>query len=161
MTIYHRHHIVPRHMGGTDDPSNLIELTVEEHAEAHRILFEKHGKIEDYYAWQGLLGNITKKEIFLSLIKRGKDHPFFGKTHNKSARNKISESNMGTKWINNGAVTKKIQATQEIPEGFTLGRLPMSPETKLKIANKARLQIRKPHSEETKQKMSESARRRK
>ena len=32
----HKHHIIPRHMGGTDDPSNLIELTIEEHAEAHR-----------------------------------------------------------------------------------------------------------------------------
>jgi hypothetical protein len=39
----HKHHIVPRHMGGTDDPSNLIELTVEEHAEAHRKLWEQYG----------------------------------------------------------------------------------------------------------------------
>ena len=40
MNIYHKHHIIPKHMGGTDDPSNLIELTIEEHAEAHRKLFE-------------------------------------------------------------------------------------------------------------------------
>ena len=44
-TIYHVHHIVPRHMGGTDDPSNLIKLTIEEHAEAHKKLWEKHGNI--------------------------------------------------------------------------------------------------------------------
>ena len=37
-TIYHIHHIIPKHLGGTDDPSNLIKLTIEEHAEAHRIL---------------------------------------------------------------------------------------------------------------------------
>lgn len=42
---YHRHHIIPRHAGGTDDPSNLVELTVEEHAEAHRILWERDGRI--------------------------------------------------------------------------------------------------------------------
>jgi hypothetical protein len=24
------HHIVPKYMGGTEDPSNLVELTVEE-----------------------------------------------------------------------------------------------------------------------------------
>ena len=29
-------------MGGTNDPSNLVELTVEEHAEAHRVLWEKY-----------------------------------------------------------------------------------------------------------------------
>jgi hypothetical protein len=32
------HHIVPRCMGGTDDPSNLVRLTFEEHVEAHHIL---------------------------------------------------------------------------------------------------------------------------
>jgi hypothetical protein len=52
----HKHHIIPKHMGGTDDPENLIELTIEEHAEAHKVLFEKHGKIEDYWAWKGLSG---------------------------------------------------------------------------------------------------------
>ena len=26
-----RHHIVPRCMGGTDEPENLVELTPEEH----------------------------------------------------------------------------------------------------------------------------------
>ena len=28
MTIKHKHHIIPRHMGGTDDPINLVELTI-------------------------------------------------------------------------------------------------------------------------------------
>jgi len=26
--ITHKHHIIPKHIGGTDDPSNLIELTI-------------------------------------------------------------------------------------------------------------------------------------
>lgn len=59
----HLHHIVPIHAGGTDDPSNLIELTVEEHAEAHRILWETHGRWQDRLAWKGLAGMITKEEI--------------------------------------------------------------------------------------------------
>ena len=41
-------------MGGSDDPSNLIELTPGEHAEAHRLLYEQHGHWQDYVAWQGL-----------------------------------------------------------------------------------------------------------
>lgn len=49
-------------MGGSDDPSNLIELTVEDHAEAHRRLYEEHGKIEDKVAWLALSGHITKSD---------------------------------------------------------------------------------------------------
>jgi hypothetical protein len=148
-------------MGGTDDPSNIVELTVEEHADAHRKLYEQYGKLEDYYAWQGLSGNITKREIFLSLVKRGKEHPFYGKTHHSLSRKKISDNNVGTKWINNGSINKKLRANEILPAGFSLGRLPMSSETKLKISKKAKIQKRKKHTEETKRKMSEAARRRK
>jgi hypothetical protein len=59
----HIHHIIPKHMGGTDSPENLIELSVEEHAEAHRLLFEKYGLWEDEIAWKGLAGIIGKEEI--------------------------------------------------------------------------------------------------
>ena len=41
--MLHTHHIIPKHAGGTDDPSNLVQLTVEEHAQAHKELFEKYG----------------------------------------------------------------------------------------------------------------------
>ena len=50
----HKHHIIPRHAGGSDDPTNLIELTPAEHAEAHRLLFEKYGRWQDEVAWKGL-----------------------------------------------------------------------------------------------------------
>lgn len=59
----HIHHIIPQYLGGTDEPSNLIELTVEEHAEAHRKLYEEHGNWQDYCAWQALSGRIGKEEI--------------------------------------------------------------------------------------------------
>lgn len=59
----HKHHIIPKHAGGTDDPSNLVELSVEEHAEAHRILYEQHGRWQDYVAWQGLAKLSPKEEL--------------------------------------------------------------------------------------------------
>lgn len=59
----HKHHIIPRHAGGTDDPSNIVELTIEEHAEAHRKLWEEYGRDEDFVAWQGLSKMIGKEEI--------------------------------------------------------------------------------------------------
>ena len=66
--IYHIHHIVPKHAGGTNDSSNLIKLTIEEHAEAHKILWEQHGKKQDYIAWQTLSGNITKEEARIMAV---------------------------------------------------------------------------------------------
>ncbi len=61
-SMKHIHHKLPKYLGGTDDPSNLIELTVEEHAEAHRILYEQHGNWQDYCAWQALSGRIGQEE---------------------------------------------------------------------------------------------------
>ncbi len=59
----HIHHIIPKYMGGTDDPNNLVELTVEEHAEAHRLLYEQYGHWQDKIAWQALSGRIGQEEI--------------------------------------------------------------------------------------------------
>lgn len=56
MTDKHWHHIIPRHAGGTDDPSNLVQLTLKEHAEAHRRLYEEFGRWQDKMAWEMLSG---------------------------------------------------------------------------------------------------------
>ena len=65
------HHIVPRHMGGDDSPENLVELTIEEHADAHRKLYDKYGRQEDYLAWKGLEGQMSKGEILQELCALG------------------------------------------------------------------------------------------
>jgi 5-methylcytosine-specific restriction endonuclease McrA len=73
MTLKHIHHIVPKHMGGSDDPSNLVELTVEEHAEAHRKLYEQYGHWEDNCAYLALSGQIGQDEaMFIARSKGGK-----------------------------------------------------------------------------------------
>ena len=97
MTIYHWHHIVPKHAGGTDDQSNLVRLTVEEHAEAHKLLFEEYGKKEDYIAWKSLSEQIGKEEIFLETSRLGGINNT-GKSKSESHRKKISESLRGTSY---------------------------------------------------------------
>lgn len=84
-------------MGGTDDPSNLIELTVEEHAEAHRILYEQHGHWQDKVAWQGLLGLIGHDEIMREMwdARKGEGNPFYNKQHTEETKRKISENRKG------------------------------------------------------------------
>jgi hypothetical protein len=71
MSTKHKHHIIPKHMGGSDDPSNLTDLTIKEHAEAHRLLYEEYGKIQDYLAWKGLEGLIGKEDIIRTIHKAG------------------------------------------------------------------------------------------
>ncbi len=76
-------------MGGTDDPSNLIELTVEEHADAHRLLWEKYGHKEDELAWKGLAGIIGKEELL---------HELFVMSGKKSRPPIGHKANFGRKW---------------------------------------------------------------
>lgn len=52
----HTHHIIPRHAGGTDEPENLVELTVEEHANAHLKLYEETNNPNDWCAYRLLSG---------------------------------------------------------------------------------------------------------
>jgi len=89
----HKHHIVPKHIGGSDDPSNLVSLTVEEHAEAHRILFEQHGRWQDQVAWKALAGMIGKEEIIYEIHKKMN----LGRFPSAEVREKMSKAKRGKK----------------------------------------------------------------
>lgn len=69
MTIYHKHHIIPRHVGGTDDPSNLKLVTIEEHAEEHKKLYEEHGRWQDLVAWKSLSKELSEEEARIQSVK--------------------------------------------------------------------------------------------
>ena len=75
-------------MGGTDDPSNIVELTIEEHAEAHRKLFEEHGNTYDFVAWKALSGQISSDDARrLAAIAAWK-----GRSHTEESKEKIREA---------------------------------------------------------------------
>jgi hypothetical protein len=84
----HKHHIIPRHMGGGNDPTNLVELTVEEHAEEHRKLYEKYGKWQDFMAWKCLSGQIDSDDIRREMTRL----IWTGKKHTEAAKEKIKKS---------------------------------------------------------------------
>lgn len=65
----HWHHIVPKHAGGSNDQSNLVQLSVEEHADAHKKLWEQHGRWQDKIAWQTLSGQISIQEAREEMMK--------------------------------------------------------------------------------------------
>ena len=59
----HWHHIIPKYAGGTDDPSNLVQLTVEDHAIAHLVRYRMYGDHRDKWAHQILAGLIDGEEF--------------------------------------------------------------------------------------------------
>ena len=74
-------------MGGTDDPSNLFECSVEEHAELHLALYLEHGHWEDYIAALSLGGIMDREELVaIKLSESGKKGGARGK--GKTAWNK-------------------------------------------------------------------------
>ena len=90
--MYHKHHIVPRHMGGSNDPSNLKLVTVEQHAEEHRLLWEKYGKKQDFIAWQAISGNISSEEARIEAVKAANT----GRTQTEEHKKKRVASRMKT-----------------------------------------------------------------
>jgi len=103
--ITHKHHIIPKHMGGTNDPENLVEVTIEKHAELHKQLWEDLGHWEDMIAWQMLSGQITKAYAIKkaqsfgakSRKKRfGNENHFYGKKHSQDTIDLISKKKIGS-----------------------------------------------------------------
>jgi hypothetical protein len=60
--IKHRHHLVPRHRGGTD-ADGLVTCSPTQHAMFHYCEWKLHGHREDYIAWKGLAGFYGKEDI--------------------------------------------------------------------------------------------------
>ena len=61
----HRPHVIPRPAGGGDEDENIEYLTREEHAAAHRDLYEKHGRDQDRRAYLLLenYGDLNSPEL--------------------------------------------------------------------------------------------------
>lgn len=115
-TQYHWHHIIPRHAGGTDEPSNLVRLSVEEHAEAHRVLWEQYGRPQDKLAWLLLSGKTDEAEaarIQLTkdvMIRRWQDPDAREKQAERMKGNKIG---VGRKWTPTDKTKQRISASQK------------------------------------------------
>lgn len=90
----HKHHIIPRHAGGSNDSTNLIELTVEEHAEAHKKLYEEFGRWQDKLAWEFLSKRMTKEQACREATSKANK----GKRLSKEHVAKISKALIGNSY---------------------------------------------------------------
>ena len=79
-------------MGGTDDPSNIIELSVEDHAKAHLDLYEKYGNEYDRIAYESLMKRLPREEIVRQVCRA----THLGKPKKPEAVEKMRQTKLGT-----------------------------------------------------------------
>lgn len=111
------HHIVPRCMGGSDDFSNLVNLTPEEHYLAHQLLIKIYPNNPKLVkAAQMMVPNRPSNKLYGWLRRR------FAKVMAESQSGN-GNSQYGTMWINNGIESRKIKSIDIIPDGWHKGRV--------------------------------------
>ena len=157
-----RHHILPRCLGGSDDPENLVDLTAEEHFVAHQLLVRIYpGQEKLVFA----LHMMTRTNDFLSRnnklyswIRKKVSDARKGKPCSEETRRKISESNKGKSAPNKGvpmSEEQKLKLSKKLKGSvpWNLGK-PMSEETKQKLSETLTGRVVGEHSQETKEKIS-------
>jgi hypothetical protein len=132
---YHTHHLLPKHAGGTDDPSNLVRVNVAMHAFLHRLRYEETGDKWDKIAYEALEGQITHAEAtsqarqefrrqnpehHSNAGKKGGKAPATVRTKEVAA---ATAQQLGQKpWWNNGLNNKRSYTCPG--EGYVPGKLP-------------------------------------
>lgn len=85
------HHIIPKSLGGTDDPKNLVTLSAREHLLAHKLLVKITNADSMVYALHGMTNNWKGKKLSsrhyakvredfsrVHAKRTGDQHPCFG-----------------------------------------------------------------------------------
>jgi hypothetical protein len=61
--MIHKHHIIPKHRGGTNEKTNIIKVSLTKHIMFHYCEWNLHKKRADYVAWKRLSGNLKDIEL--------------------------------------------------------------------------------------------------
>lgn len=107
-----RHHIIPKSLGGDNKKENIVTLTAKEHFICHlllvkmttdkekakmsyalRCLANQENHLQERYKITSRMYNVVKsltREAIGSIMK-GKDNPFYGKTHSIETKQKMKE----------------------------------------------------------------------
>lgn len=159
-----KHHIIPKSLGGGNNPENIVSLTFKEHFVCHLLLTKMtEGKnrqkmISAFWAMSHLKNRHQKRLTLVSCRMYEKLKEEYRENrksfkHTEETKQKISQANKGNKLTeeHKAAISNRRKGKATRPKGFT-----MSAETRLKLS-----QARKgkswgyKHSDNTKQIMSE------
>jgi len=156
--VFEKHHLVPKSLGGSNDPENILRIPARWHYHLHFCLWKCFsGKMGIAFSnmtyTRGFQEKLNAKQYelmqkdfhdYMSEINIGEKNPFYGKTHNEEVRKKISE-NIKQAYIDDPLLAKRLADKRR-------GR-PLSEEHKAKLRG-YQPWLGKHHSEETKEKIS-------
>jgi hypothetical protein len=120
-----RHHIVPRCIGGTNEKTNLVELTPEEHYVAHQLL------VKMYPENDSLVYAANKMTVSSKTIKRNnKRYGWLKRRYQSVCKKRVGKRNAsyGRSWYHDPATLENGKfLSEDVPAGWVKGR---TPETK-------------------------------
>lgn len=146
-----KHHIIPQSLGGSNDKDNLVDLTAREHFICHWLLtkiYTGEAKSKMIYALNGMKrSNEFAQRYETAITSRVYEHlkKEFSKVHSATMKGKTP--------INKG---KPMSEEQKAKIRATKAANPFRPTTEWKLAQSIQ-RTGKKHNQETKEKMSLSA----
>lgn len=147
---YESHHIIPKCIGGDDSENNLVLLTAKEHFVCHKLLiliYPNQTKLV-YALWMMSNGSNTYRRKHLKVSSRDYElsRKLYIETHSEKMKGRIVDEKIGKKISESKKGKPRPEHVKEILR--TIG--------KGKVGEKNSFYGRK-HTEESKKKMSESA----
>jgi hypothetical protein len=167
-TKTHKHHVIPRSRGGSDHPSNIVELSEYEHAYEHAldfVLFEHSPRFDCRHSSWKLLPEDLQLAVRKELSKR-----MLSRKISESTREKISIAKRGVifseehkqklSWGQRNRKPDSKKTRQKKSEATRGKNHPMFGKTHSEESKKKMSQSHRDMSEETRRKISEAAKRR-
>ncbi len=155
-----RHHVIPKCLGGTDDPENIVRLTAREHFIIHKILCILYPH-ESRLHWAAFMmagcGGNSKQDRGYRVGAREYERLRENLKHSDETKAKVSKANKGRQTRLGAKLSEETKRKiGNANKGKTLGKKPkpVTQETRNKMSKAAQERPNRPHSEETKQKMS-------
>lgn len=125
---YEKHHILPRCLGGSDEDSNIVYLSAREHFICHWLLTKiyKDGA-EHHKMLRAALMMKADPSAEKSRYINSRAYENLKIKHNKvwsELQRGCGNNQYGTRWIfcDNLKISKKIKKTEEVPDGWCVGR---------------------------------------
>lgn len=130
-----RHHVLPKCLGGSDDKTNIVQLTPEEHFVAHALLVkiypeERNLILAVQKMCRGHKGS-RKNKMYGWLKKR-----FAARMRELSSG--IGNSQFGTRWVNDGSKSFKLKKDEVLPLGCFEGRIKLPKKSRAKYTKEER-----------------------